>query len=76
MNSGSSACAGAEDGNTELHTVAARENKQCRNRRKASLLRTGAERAGRAGSGIVEGGGCLHPEGGEGAEQHRSRNLD
>ena len=33
-----SACAGAEDGSTELHTVAVRENKQYRNRAKASLL--------------------------------------
>ena len=70
-----SACAGVEDGSTELHTVAVRENKQYRNRAKASLLRTGAERAGRAGPGTV-GGGRLHPGGGEGAGRHRSRNLD
>ena len=69
-----SACTGEEDGSTELHTVAVRENKQYRNRTKALLLRTGAERAGRAGPGTVQGGGCLHPEE-EGAGQHRSRNL-
>ena len=51
-----SACAGAEDGITELHTVAVREKKQYRDRAKASLLRTGAERAGRAGPRTVEGG--------------------
>ena len=34
-----SACAGAEDGSTELRTVAVSENKQYRNRAKASLLR-------------------------------------
>ena len=32
-----SACVGAEDGSKELHTVAVRENKQYRNRTKASL---------------------------------------
>ena len=57
-----SACAGAEDGSTELHTVAVRENKQYRNRAKASLLRTRAERAGRAGPGPVEGGAVFTQE--------------
>ena len=57
-----SACAGAEGGSTELHTVAVSENKEYRTRAKVSLLRTGVESAGRAGPGTTDGGGCLHQE--------------
>ena len=59
------ACAGAADGCTELHSVAVRENEQYRSKGKASLPRTGPERAGGAGSGAAEGGGFLRSGGGE-----------
>ena len=63
------ACAGAEDGSTELHTV------DGSSAREQAVQEQGNRLAAKDGSrksrkSRTEGGGSLHPGGGEGAGQH------